>query len=466
MALTFYSLMKNDDHNPLDRVATEAVLESISDGVFTVDHAWRITSFNRAAEAITGVPREEALGKPCSEVFKAGMCETECALKRTMDSGEEVINRSTYIIDSEGRKVPISVSTALLIAPDGKVVGGVETFRDLSLVEELKKELAGRFQMGDIVSRSPAMAKVFELIPRLAESDSTTLITGETGTGKELLARAIHNIGPRKDRPFVAVNCAAFPDTLLESELFGYKAGAFTGAERDKPGRFALAKNGTIFLDEIGDISAALQAKLLRILQDGTYEPLGSTKSETADARVLAATNRDLEKMVEEGRFREDLYYRINVIGVHLPPLRKRKEDVPLLVEHFIERFNRRQGKAIKGVSPDALAALMSHDYPGNVRELENMIEHAFVLAKEGEIGPEHLPDELAPRLSSPESGMRLRRTKKAVEAQAIKEALERNDFNRLATARELGIHKTTLFRKIREFGISLPDRDGRSRRR
>lgn len=246
----------------------EIILESISDGVFTVDRQWRITSFNRAAEQITGISREEAIGKRCSEVFKASMCEVDCALCRTLETGTPVVNRSAFIVDAQGRRIPISVSTALFRDRKGNVIGGAETFRDLSVVEELRKELDGRFQIGDMVSRSPTMRRIFDTLPQVAASDSTVLIQGETGTGKELLARALHGSSPRRHKPFVAVNCGALPDTLLESELFGYKAGAFTGANRDKLGRFALAEGGTIFLDEISEISPALQVRLLRVLQE------------------------------------------------------------------------------------------------------------------------------------------------------------------------------------------------------
>ncbi|HNT89994.1 MAG TPA: sigma 54-interacting transcriptional regulator, partial [Candidatus Hydrogenedentes bacterium] len=251
--------------NVLPPESTRIILESISDGVFTVDHEWRVTSSNHAAEEITGIPREEAIGRRCCEVFRASMCETECALRQTMDSGKPIINKSAFIIDANGRRIPISVSTALLRSAQGKIVGGVETFRDLSLVEELRKEIAQRYEVGDMVSRSASMRKLFDVLPQIAASDATVVIEGETGTGKELLARALHTMSARKDGPFVAVNCGALPDTLLESELFGYKEGAFTGADKEKPGRFALAKGGTLFLDEIGDVSAALQVRLLRV---------------------------------------------------------------------------------------------------------------------------------------------------------------------------------------------------------
>jgi PAS domain S-box-containing protein len=258
-------------------VSTESILESISDGVFTVDSEWRITSFNRAAEEITGIPRGDANGRRCFDVFHSSMCESQCALKHTLGTGEPIVNRAAFIINGTGRRIPISVSTAILRNRNGQVVGGAETFRDLTLIEQMRQEIRGRFQVGDIVSSSEPMRRVLELLPRIAESDSTVLIQGETGTGKELVARAIHGLSNRRSGPFVAVNCGALPDTLLESELFGYKAGAFTGATRDKAGRFALADGGTLFLDEIGEVSPALQVRLLRVLQDKTFEPLGGT---------------------------------------------------------------------------------------------------------------------------------------------------------------------------------------------
>ncbi|MDD5679026.1 MAG: sigma 54-interacting transcriptional regulator [Kiritimatiellae bacterium] len=446
---------------------TAAILESISDGVFTVDSNWRIMSFNRAAETITGIRRREAIGKPCSEVFRASMCEADCALRHTVKTGKPIINRSTFIVDAEGRRIPISVSTAILKDKKGRVVGGAETFRDLSLVEELRKELEERFQMGDIVSRCAVMRHIFDILPQVAASDATVLIQGETGTGKELLARAIHSLSTRKTKPFVAVNCGALPDTLLESELFGYVKGAFTGAANDKPGRFALAEGGTLFLDEIGDISPALQVRLLRVLQDKRYEPLGGTETLLANVRIVTATHRDLSAQIRKGAFREDLFYRLNVVKVELPPLRKRKEDIPLLVDHFIARFNRLQGKVVTGVSPDVMALLMAHDYPGNVRELENILERAFVLCSSGSIERVHLPPEHGGRESSPPSeGNTIAAQAHSAEAQAIRMALERTGFNRLAAARALGLHKSTFFRKVKALGLTLPEHDGRSRRK
>ncbi len=458
--------MNGRNRNPKIYTATDdAILESISDGVFTVDSDWRVTYFNRAAEEITGVSRGEAIGRRCSEVFRSSMCEEDCALQRTLKTGKPVIGKSGYIVDAGGNRIPISVSTAVL-KENGRVIGGAETFRDLSEIEALRRELEGRYRVGDLVSRSPLMQRVFEVLPAIAASPSTVLILGETGTGKEVIARTIHDLSPRRAGPFVPVSCGALPDTLLESELFGYKSGAFTGATKDKPGRFRLAKGGTLFLDEIGEVSPALQVRLLRVLQERTYEPLGGTHSETADVRIVVATNRDLAELVRTGVFREDLYYRVNVVRIELPPLRRRKEDIPLLVDQFINRFNRLQGKSVQGISAEALSLLMVHDWPGNVRELENVIERSFVLCRKGFIGIGHLPEELTARQTAAGGEAEVRSAHELIDAQSIRAALERNHFNRLAAAEELGIHKTTLFRRMKRLGIPLPAQDGRSARR
>ena len=443
---------------------TAVILDSVADGVFTVDLAWRITSFNRAAEEITGIAREEALGQRCCDVFKANICEAGCALRQTMETGLPVVNRPAYILDVEGGRVPISISSAVL-REEGRTIGGVETFRDLSPVEELRKRIEQSYRCEDILSRNHRMQQMFEILPTVSASDSTVLIEGESGTGKELVARALHSLSPRSRGPFVAVNCGALPDTLLESELFGYKAGAFTDARQDKAGRFALAKGGTFFLDEIGDVSPALQVRLLRVLQERVYEPLGATASVEADVRIVVATNRDLKELVRRGEFRQDLYYRINVIQLTLPPLRERKEDIPLLADHFVARFNRLQDKDVVGLSDEALEALMAHDFPGNIRELENIIEHAFVLCRGGVIEPRHLPEGICPAAvyRDGHSDARQEGTLKEVERSLIVDALRRTGGNRTAAARRLGIHKSTLFRKVKSLRIDLPDRDGRS---
>lgn len=436
---------------------TEAILESISDGVFTVDLDWIITSFNRAAQEITGVPRDQALGRHCADVFRSNMCEKACALRQTMRTGRPIIGVAGYIVNSLGERVPVSVSTALLRNAAGKIIGGAETFRDLSEVEVLREELEGRARLGDMTSKSASMQSLFADMPAVAASPSTVLILGETGTGKELLARTIHALSPRNKGPFVAVNCGALPDTLLESELFGYKSGAFSGAVSDKPGRFSLAKGGTLLLDEIGEITPALQIRLLRVLQERCFEPLGAVKSEEADVRIIAATNRNLEDMVAQGSFRQDLYYRINVVRCELPPLRKRKEDIPLLVAQFIERFNCLQHKTVQGVTGEALSLLVTHHWPGNIRELENAIERAFILCADGLIDIRHLPPELRTLSAPSENFGDVQSAHDMLDAQAIHAALERNLGNRLAAARELGIHKTTLYRRMKRLGLALP---------
>ncbi len=335
----------------------------------------------------------------------------------------------------------------------------METFRDLSMLEQLRKEIHHSYTFEDIISSNSRMRDLFDLVPTIAESPSTVLIEGESGTGKELFARAIHNLSPRKARPFVPVNCGALPDALLESELFGYKAGAFTDAKKDKPGRIAHAEGGTLFLDEIGDVSPALQARLLRFLEDRVYEPLGAVEPVTADIRIIAATNKDLQRLVKKGTFRDDLYYRINVVRLELPPLRRRLEDVPLLVEHFIGRLNGIQGKEVAGMTDDALACLMSYEFPGNVRELANFVERAFVLCRTGQIAREHLPDFLATVPGKPSGAESPSTSMDQMEAAFLLSALRRNDYNRAATARELCVHRSTLFRKIKALGLRVPSR-------
>jgi len=443
---------------PTTGTQTQIILDSIADGVFTVDADWKITSFNRAAEGITGIKKDEAMGRHCWDVFKASICETQCSLKKTMETGDPVVDQAIFIVTSEGERIPVSISTAILKEIDGKVMGGVESFRDLSVVEELRKALKERHSFFDIISKNEEMRRLFQILELVASSNSTVLLQGESGTGKELFARAIHSLSRRKNGPLVTINCGALPDTLLESELFGYKAGAFTDARRDKPGRFSLAEKGTLFLDEIGDISPALQVRLLRILQERTYEPLGSTQSKKADVRIVAATHQDLDELVQKGRFRQDLYYRINVVKLSLPPLRDRKEDIPLLAEHFIRKFNRLNNRDIKGLSPETLGLMMAYDFPGNVRELENMVEYASVVCKNSIIGPEHLPGNLLlPETARTESADRTRNSGASweeTEKAFILAALKKNNWKKATTAQDLGIHPSTLWRKMKRLKI------------
>jgi PAS domain S-box-containing protein len=436
---------------------TEHLLDFVPDGVFTVDAEWRVTFFNRAAEQVTGIARGEAVGRRCCDVFRTNICESACALKQTLATGRPVANKVVYIVDARGQKIPISISTAVLKDDKGRVIGGVESFRDLRLVEQLQAEVRYEHSFSNIIGRSAAMREVFNLLPQIAESDSTVLIEGASGTGKELFARAIHDLSKRRKHAFVAVNCSALPDSLLESELFGYKAGAFTDAKRDKPGRFALAEGGTIFLDEVGDVSPAMQARLLRVLQEKVYEPLGAVAGVKADVRVIAATNKDLSKLVEQRLFRQDLFYRINVIRIELPNLCDRREDIPLLIDHFIARFNGLKGKDIAGVADDVLARLMEHPFPGNVRELENILEHAFVLCQAGLIQMQHLPTYL--RGGQAVETLRLGKTitLSEMERLLIADALRRHHGNRNKAAKELGINPSTLFRKLRDWKLNTP---------
>lgn len=440
------------------------ILDSVNEGVFTVDLNWRITAFNKAAERITGVSCEHAIGSPCCDVYRANICETNCALRRTLSTGRPIVNAMAYIINQQGRRIPIRISTALLKDDKGGVVGGVETFQDLTQVEQLQKELQARYTFEDIIGRSPTMMRLFEILPQISASSSTVLIEGPSGTGKELFARAVHNLSPRKRKRFVAVNCAALPDTLLESELFGHKAGAFTDAKKDKPGRFSLADGGTIFLDEIGDVSPAMQVRLLRVLQERVIEPLGGVQTVPVDVRIVAATNKDLTKLVRAGTFRDDLYYRIRVIHLRLPNLQQRREDIPLLVDHLIAKFNHLQGKDIAGVSDEVMARLMDHDYPGNVRELENIIEQAFVLCRGGVIELNHLPPELRPATTAGRDESQPM-SLQAMERYLISETLGRRKGNRKAAARDLGINVSTLYRKMKDLQIESPEIDGRGRR-
>jgi len=429
----------------------QLIVDSLVEGVFTVDMQWRITSFNRAAERITGVSRAKAIGRFCFEIFRANVCESGCLLRQTIESGHALTNKAVYIYRADKKKIPINVTTTLLQDAEGGVIGGVETFQDISVIKELQEALRRQHSFADIISKTPNMMKLFTIIPQVGKSGSTVLIEGASGTGKELIARAIHHHSEHRDGPFIAVNCGALPETLIESELFGYKAGAFTNARQDTPGRFALAQDGTIFLDEIGDISPAAQVRLLRVLQQRVYEPLGSGKPVETNARVIAATHHHLEDLVKAGSFREDLYFRINIFKINLPKLIERREDIPLLVDNIIERFNVQKGRTVANVSREAMSALMLYDWPGNVRELENTIEHAFVLCKDDIIRLEDLPDRLLPVGSEKQVAPQ---TLRDIEKNAILQALARHDGRKVATARELGIDKNTLRRKIIRLSI------------
>ncbi|NLF92611.1 MAG: sigma 54-interacting transcriptional regulator [Oligosphaeraceae bacterium] len=446
--------------------AEHSILESISDGVFTVDLEFRITYLNRSAEEMIQVRRDDALGRLCCEVFRSNLCEGACALRQTLEKGRPITDLSCFIINNDGRRVPVSISTAVLRDPSGRIVGGAETFRDLSDLEELRLEVNNTRRMGDFSSHSPSMQRIFSQLEAVSESGSTVLISGETGTGKELLARTIHAHSQRRDQPFVAINCGAFPDTLLESELFGYRKGAFTGAERDKPGRFALAGGGTLMLDEIGEISPAMQVRLLRVLQERSYEPLGAVESVSTNARIIAATHRDLQQLVQEGVFRQDLFYRINVIQLELPPLRRRREDIPFLIETFVRRFNLSMHKQVSGVNQRALRILSTYSWPGNIRQLENTIERSMVFCNGMYIEPGDLPAELA-ETETPDACLDPGTISAAVrmsEKKALIAALAQAGGNRRKAAEILAVHPTTFYRKLKKLNLAPNLPDGRKK--
>jgi PAS domain S-box-containing protein len=426
----------------------EDVFSSIADGLFTVDADWNITYFNEAAERITGVPAAEAMGNKCWDVLHSSLCDGDCALESCLAHGGRITNKSIFIIRPDGEKRPVSISAAPLRNAEGEVIGGVETFRDLTEIHAIRREMRESYSFESIVGKSEALDRIFGILPQIARSESTVLLLGESGTGKELFAQAIHQLSGRKEGPFVPVNCGALPETLLESELFGYKAGAFTDARRDKPGRFETARGGTIFLDEVGDMPGKLQVKLLRVLQEKTFEPLGGVTPVSSDARVIAATNRDLDLLVKEGGFRQDLFYRLNVVTLRLPPLRERRADIPLLADHFVKHFNAVQGKNVEGLSEDVMSILMRHEFPGNVRELENIMEFAFILCSSGFIQVEHLPEHLRPEEKTPSGSMPMG-TLEEIKCMAVKAALERNGGKRMVTCRELDISKDTLRRML-----------------
>jgi PAS domain S-box-containing protein len=431
------------------------ILGSISEGVFTVDEEGRITCFNRASETITGFRWGEAIGHKCYEIMHANLCQSGCPLMDTLATGKEHFDLFVNIVNRAGENIPLSIRTAVLRDDKGEALGGVVTFRDLSAVEELRKELLNQYTFHDIISKNENILKILSILPDIAESESTVLIEGPSGSGKELFARAIHALSPRKDKPLVVVNCGALPEPLLESELFGYMRGAFTDAKKDKPGRFAQAQGGSLFLDEIGDLSAGMQVKLLRVLQEKEFQPLGATNPQKADVRVITATHRSLSRMMEQGTFREDLYYRLNVMKILIPPLRQRREDIPLLVDHFIHRLNIRHSKRILGIQPEVMHLFMRYDFPGNVRELQNFLEHAFILCHGTEIQAAHLPTDFHQTLER-DAAEKVPATPllQKTEVELIIESLHRYKGHRGKTAQELGIHKSTLWRKMKRLGI------------
>ena len=454
----------------------ELIFHSISEGVFTVDENFRITAFNSAAEKIIGMPREMAIGRKCHEIFKANICQHRCALKRTLETGTPQSDVRVDVLNANMDPVPIEVSTAVLRDNGGRMIGGVEIFRDISDIEMLRGELDHRHEFSKIIGSSNAIQSVLSVVPQVAQSDAAVLIQGQSGTGKELVAGAIHELSRRNAEPFIRVNCAALPDSLLESELFGYVKGAFTGAVADKPGRFSQANKGTLFLDEIGDISPAFQVKLLRVLEEGEFQPLGSTRTYKVDVRLICATNLDLEQMVRDGSFREDLYYRIRVVPINMPALAERREDIPMLIDHFVKLISARMGKRPPGFSPRTMRLLYEYHYPGNVRELRNILERVLVLCSGEVVEPGCLPQEilaprpleeeyratgpsrqLSPSTPPPERGINPPAPvfHGTDDVSVLKQALQAASWNRNVAAEQLGISRTTLWRRMKKYGLA-----------
>lgn len=437
----------------------EAILDSVTDGILAHDLEMTITNFNKAAEGITGFSREEAIGKKCIDLFQVKLCGEDCALCQSLDNKMGLRDREVEIQRRDGESRLVLLSTAVLRDKERRIRGAIAVLRDITEISSLRQELKGRYSFGNLVGKNHRMQEVYELIEAVADSEATVLIEGETGTGKELVARAIHYHSPRAELPFVKVDCSALSENLLESELFGHVKGAFTGAIKDKAGRFELAHGGSIFLDEIGEISPVIQLKLLRILQDREIERVGDARVRKVDVRVIAATNKHLREMMLQGKFREDLYYRLNVVPISLPSLRERREDIPLLAEHFIERFNREAKNKIYGISREALGRLLDFDWRGNIRELQNAIEHAFVKCRGRTIQPEHLPATIlqAKKETDCRSCRRPVSAPATPELTTILDALKETGWNRSRAARQLGIDRTTLWRKMKEYQIKRP---------
>jgi PAS domain S-box-containing protein len=429
----------------------EAILNSISEGVFTTDENLFITGFNRAAERMTGWRERDVLGKSSTEVLGFGPNEPS-PLHRTIMCGGSIIDTETTFRHRSGSRMPVRISTGLLKDADGKVLGGVETFSDLREMKRLAMRYMDQTPFWGIVGRDRKLLEILDLIQQIKDSDSTVLITGESGTGKGLLAKALHATSHRRDKPFVKVNCSVFAENLLESELFGHERGAFTGAVRASKGRFEVANGGTILLDEIGAVSRNIQLKLLSVLQEREFERVGSSEPRKVNVRVIAATNKDLLKAVRNKEFREDLYYRLNVIPIHLPPLRERREDIPRLADFVVQKFCERTARKCKQLSAEAMGLLTRYSWPGNVRELENAIEHGLVCSRGQTISPDSLPAYLIEATQA--SGPPARHPVDSEEKQ-IRAALEAAKWSKKKAAESLKINRATLWRKMRRYAIT-----------
>lgn len=434
----------------------DAIFNSNIEGTFTIDENWFVTSFNRSAEKITGYKKEEAIGKKCWDIFNSAICRNGCHMEQTMNRGKSTIGNELEIISKNGKVVPIRVNSAILRNDKNKKSGAVETFLDISEIRSLSDQLKDKYQYINIIGKNRELEKVFTLIESVSQTDSSVLITGESGTGKELVARSIHLGSSRKSAPFIPLNCSAFVESLIESELFGHEKGAFTGAVTKKTGKFEMAQGGTLFLDEIGDISLPVQTKLLRVIETGIFERVGGNEPIELNTRIIAATNKNLPEEIKAGKFREDFFYRINVINIHLPPLRQRKDDLFMLTNHFILRFNKKFNKRIKQFSSSAFNLLMEYNWPGNIRELENVIEHSFVLCRGEIIQEKDLPGYLIHKKEDQdrkETYFTLNKFE-AAEKEIILKYLEENGWSKKRTAHQLKINPSTLWRKMKSYSI------------
>jgi PAS domain S-box-containing protein len=439
------------DENEKYRLNLEAIFRSVKDAIVTVDKDMLVVEVNDAAQDICGINRGQ-IGQSFMALPTA--CKGKCleALKKTISLKKDVeLQRTECHCIGQVRRV-VTINTSPLIAPRGEFSGAVLVVRDETLLNNLERDLKERQHFHNIVGRNSGMQKIYAIIEDLADVETTVLITGESGTGKELIAEAIHYTGKRSSNPLVKVNCSALSETLLESELFGHVKGAFTGADSEKTGRFQRADKGTIFLDEIGDVSPRMQLRLLRVLQEKVIERVGDSTPIKVDVRVIAATNQDLAKKVKTGQFRKDLYYRLKVMELSLPPLRERKDDIPLLVRHCLKKLNKKLNKKIDGVSEAVQKIFMDHSWPGNVREMENTLEHAFIVCHHNTITTDHLPQNLRDiydkRVPIPSD-------EGAIGQKAILEALERTGWNKSKAARLLGVNVRTIYRKLEKFNIA-----------
>ena len=449
------TLKRTDSMYRRERIKIRTILDNIPSGVYTVDQEMNLLSFNPSLERITGFRSEEVLGKKCMEVFRSDFCEAGCPLKRSMRTGETLRGIEMNLRAKDGSVVPIASSTALLRDEDGQPIGGICSFRDLREVHTVP---ASQGQVRDflgMVSKNHRMHEIFDLIETVAESDANVLIEGESGTGKELVARAIHRLSGRGEKPFLGVNCASLNENLMESELFGHVRGAFTGAVKDRMGRFEMAEGGTLFLDEVSEIGPHLQAKLLRVVQEREYQRVGETRARKADVRILSATNRRLKDLLPGGSFREDLYYRLNVVSIIPPPLRDRKEDIPVLVDYFLDRSRDLRGGLRRRFTPPSMRVLLEYSWPGNVRELENAVERATICSRGEVIEESALPQEIRRGGAAvPRGTGSFGDRSTGPEADRLKGALARCGGNRTETAAELGVSRVTLWRRMKQLGI------------